>query len=179
MLYEYLKEVKDNRRGQGQRYDLAGVLMCVILGILSDAYSYRRMHTFIKRHFVVLKETFDLEWKKAPSYTGLRDIIQGLDAVSLEEAFRKYSQALAEKTSGFCMALACDGKTLRGSFDHLQDQRAAQIFSVFAHEAQLILAHAEIAEKSNEIPAFQSLIKELALEKKLFTVDAMHTQKKL
>ena len=77
------------------------------------------------------------------------------------------------------MALACDGKTLRGSFDHLQDQRAAQILSVFAHEEQLILAHEDITEKSNEIPAFQSLIKELALEKKLFTMDAMHTQKKL
>ena len=60
----------------------------------------------------------------------------------------------------------------------MSDQRAAQLLSIFAHDEQLILAHSDVAEKSNEIPAFQKLIKELTLEGKLFTLDAMHTQKK-
>ncbi len=96
----------------------------------------------------------------------------------LEDTFRKYSKALAEKTDSPCYALACDGKTLRGSFDHMSDQRAAQLLSVFAHEEQLILSHIDVGEKSNEIPAFQQLLEELNLEGQLFTLDAMHTQKK-
>jgi hypothetical protein len=73
---------------------------------------------------------------------------------------------------------ACDGKTLRRSFDTLQDRKAAHILSVFAQGEQIILAHAIIDEKSNEIPAFQQLIEELNLTGAVFTVDALHTQKK-
>ncbi len=178
MLYEHLREIKDGRRGQGRRYDLAGILVCSILALMSDAHSYRRIHSFIKKHFIKLKETFDLKWKKPPSYTGLRKIIQGVEVRVLEDTFRKYSKALAEKTDSPCYALACDGKTLRGSFDHMSDQRAAQLLSVFAHEEQLILSHIDVGEKSNEIPAFQQLLEELNLEGQLFTLDAMHTQKK-
>ena len=102
MLYEYLMELKDVRRGQGRRYDLAGILVCTILALMSDAHSYRRIHSFIRKHFIKLKETFDLKWKKPPSYTGLRKIIQGVDRTSLEDVFRQYSKALGEKTDSAC-----------------------------------------------------------------------------
>ena len=60
----------------------------------------------------------------------------------------------------------------------MSDQRAVQLLSIFAHDEQLILAHIDIAEKSNEIPAFQQFIADLNLEEKIFTIDAMHSQKK-
>jgi len=74
--------------------------------------------------------------------------------------------------------LACDGKALRGSFDNMQDKKMAQVLSVFAADERIILAHHLIDEKSNEIPAFQQLITELGLTGKLFTLDALHCQKK-
>ena len=39
--------------------------------------------------------------------------------------------------------IALDGKTLRGSFDHLNDRKAAHVLSAFASDAALILAHQE------------------------------------
>src|SRR3712207_5010409 len=75
--------------------------------------------------------------------------------------------------------VALDGKTLKGSFDHLNDRKAAQALSAFASEAALLLAHAEIEDKSNEIPAAQHLIAELGLIGVLFTADALHCQKNL
>jgi DDE_Tnp_1-associated len=177
MLLDYLKEIPDHRRRQGQRYDLAGVLMAVVLAVLSDAYSYRRIHTFIATHFTALKQQLGLSWKRTPSYTGVRDIIQGVSALELEAAFRKYSAAVAMGMAERCAYLACDGKVLRGSFDHMEDRKAAQLLSVFATDSQLILAHAEIPDKTNEIPTFQALVKELGLSGKLFALDAMHAQK--
>jgi hypothetical protein len=75
--------------------------------------------------------------------------------------------------------IALDGKTLKGSFDHLNDRKAAQALSAFASEAAILLAHSEIDVKSNEIPAAQRMIKELGLTGVLFTADALHCQKNL
>jgi hypothetical protein len=74
--------------------------------------------------------------------------------------------------------VALDGKTLRGSFDHLDDQAAAQVLSAFAGEAALILAHQEIAG-GDEVAAAQALIERLGLRGVLFTADALHCQKNL
>jgi len=177
MLLDYLREIPDHRRGQGRRYDLAGLLLCTLLAVLSGADSYRRIHTFIDTHFRSLRRELGLSWRRAPSRGQLRDVLAGMPALGLESAFRRYSAAVAAELPQSCVYLACDGKALRGSFDHMEDKRAAQILSVFATGSQLILAHVEIPDKSNEIPAFQTLVKELGLTGKLFTLDAMHTQK--
>ncbi|MGA9038245.1 MAG: ISAs1 family transposase, partial [Pseudolabrys sp.] len=75
--------------------------------------------------------------------------------------------------------IALDGKTLRGSFDHLNDRKAAQTLTAFASASAIVLAHTEIEDKSNEIPAAQQMIRELGLTGVVFTADAMHCQKNL
>src|SRR5512144_1203588 len=76
-------------------------------------------------------------------------------------------------------AIALDGKTLRGSFDRFQDQKALQVLSALATDRTLVLGHVLIsaADKSHEIPAAQQLIDELDLSGRLFTLDALHCQK--
>ena len=73
--------------------------------------------------------------------------------------------------------IALDGKTLRGSFDHLNDRKAAHVLSAFASDAALILAHQEVAGAPGEIPAVPTLITELGVSGVLFTADALHCQK--
>ena len=75
-------------------------------------------------------------------------------------------------------SIALDGKTLRGSFDNFRDRAAAQVLSAFATDTALVLAHIDIAEKSNEIPAAQKLLAELGLaDGAIVTIDALHCQK--
>jgi hypothetical protein len=159
-------------------YDLGGVLLITILAVLSGAKSYRDIHRFAKAHLRNLRRCFGLSWAAAPSYTGIRTIIRGTSGEALEKAFRAYSGAVAAIIPEGCDYFACDGKVLRGSFDHMEDKRAAELLSIFATGNRLILAHMEIPDKTNEIPAFQELVKELGLTGKLFTLDAMHCQKK-
>jgi DDE_Tnp_1-associated len=177
MLMDYLSNIPDHRRGQGRRYDLAGIIFCTILAVLSGADSYRRIQLFMNVHFRSLQRDLGLSWRRAPSRGQLRDILAAMPVEPLEAAFRGYSASLAEGLPHGNAALACDGKALRGSFDHLHDRKVAQLLSVFATGSQLILAHREIPDKTNEIPAFQQLVKELGLTGKLFTLDALHTQK--
>ena len=66
---------------------------------------------------------------------------------------------------------------MRQSFDAFADRKAAHVLSAFAVDHQIILAHEVIDEKSNEIPAAQTLIAALGLKGRVFTLDAMHCQK--
>jgi len=52
--------------------------------------------------------------------------------------------------------------------------------SAFATDTALVLAHVDIAEKSNEIPAAQTLLPALGVaESAIVTLDALHCQKNI
>jgi len=176
-VFESLQGIKDHRRDHGKKYGLAEVIFGSILAMLSGATSYRKIHTYFSKRFSVLQEILGLTWKRVPAYTSIRDILQGVKSTELEVAFRKYMDSIEPKKENG-IHLSCDGKVLRGSFDHFEDQKAIQMLSVFCVEQGVTLAHFQIAEKTNEIPAFQELIEELDLSGKVWTADAMHCQKK-
>jgi hypothetical protein len=184
-LLGLLEEVPDRRRAEGKMYRLPHVLLFSILAIVSGGNSYRSVTTFIDAHRRRLNRAFGLTWRRAPAHTSIRNILQGLDSGALEAAFRRHAsllQAACAKPSGAKpggASLAIDGKTLRGSFDQFRDRTAAQLLGVFATDTALVLAHSDIAEKSNEIPAAQALLAELGLAGQLITLDALHCQKNI
>lgn len=179
MLLRHLESMPDQRRGQGQRYDLAHVLLFSVLAMASGADSYREVHTFMKTHFKELQAYFQIKWKRPPAYTTVRNVIQGVNKTALEKAFRSYSKELKEiMVKDKSVYVGLDGKVVRGSFDHFQDKKAIQVLSAFLSEEKLILAHETIEEKTNEIPVAQELFQALGLSNAVFTLDALHAQKK-
>ncbi len=178
-LLEILRSIPDHRRAEGQRFDLASVLLYAILGMVAGANSYRQIHEFIRVHRQRLNEAFDLELRYAPSYSGLRLILQGVDPAALEAAFRQHASSISTPPpSDGLVAIAVDGKTLRGSFDAFNDRKAAHMMSALRQADQIVLGHLMVAEKSNEIPAAPELIEALGLKDCVFTLDAEHCQKK-
>jgi hypothetical protein len=175
-----LAEIEDPRRAEGKLYRLPHVVLFAILAIVAGANSYRRIHSFIDVHLAELRDAFGIKWRNAPAYTTIRGILQQLDPVSVEVAFRRHAAALndAAQVEGQ-RHVAVDGKTLRRSFDNFHDRRAAHMLSAFASDTALVLAHLDCDEKSNEIPAVQNLLGVLGLAGAVVTVDAMHCQKKL
>ena len=176
-----LSQIPDPRRAQGKKWQLGPVLLSTILAILSGATSYRKVHRFIEAHRERLNAAFGFGWKAAPAYSAVRTILRGLDPADVERVFRAHAAELSATGEGEDVeampVVAIDGKTLRHSFDAFNDRKAAHVLSAFAADEALILGHLEVDEKSNEIPAAQSMIEALALEGRLFTLDAMHCQK--
>jgi hypothetical protein len=180
-LLGLLGDIPDPRRGQGKLYRLPHVLLFSILAIVTGCNSYRGIATFIDVHRRRLNATFGLTWRRAPAHTAIRYILQGLDPAEVEMAFRRHA-ALLQMTRGTPGqgSIALDGKALRGSFDAFHDRAAAQVLSAFATDTALVLAHAEIAEKSNAIPAAQTLLAQLNVPAGvLVTLDALHCQKNI
>jgi hypothetical protein len=174
-----LATIRDPRRAEGKLYQLPHVLLFSIFAIVSGANSYRGIQTYFKVHRPALNKAFKIEWKRAPAHTAIRYILQGLDATNVEKAFREHSANLNGVPDGAkACVIAFDGKTLKGSFDNFNDAKAKQVLSAFAVDTALVLAHIEIDEKSNEIPAVQKLLAELDVAGRIVTCDAMHCQKK-
>ena len=148
---------------------------------MTGCNSYRGIVTFIDVHRRRLNAALSLNWKWAPAHTAIRYILQGLDPAAVEAAFRQHADLLqAARATPGQGSVALDGKTLRGSFDRLNDRAAAQVLSAFATATTLVLAHVDIAEKSNEIPAAQALLAELGLSPgAIVMLDVLHSKRTL
>lgn len=181
MLTTFFADVADFRRPQGRRYELEKILLLSVIALLCNAKSYRDISRFIKTKFETINRELCLGWKKPPAYTTIRNIIQGIATQELEAGFRAFTQSMTHYgyDGKSLIHLAVDGKTLRQSFDNFEDKKTLQKLMFFDTEQSLILGHIAIEEKTNEIPAFQSLLCELEIPGALFTADALHLQKKL
>src|SRR5947208_11122191 len=158
-----LEAIPVPRCRQCRRYLLALLLLCSVLAVLAGATSYRGILTFIGVHRERLNAVFGARFRRAPAVNTLRGLFLALDPAGLEAAFREHARALADGAPApGPRVVALDGKTLRRSFDHLNDEAAAHVLSAFAGEAALILAHQEIAE-GDEVAAAQALIRDLGV----------------
>ena len=119
-----------------------------------------------------------MKWRKAPAYTTIRGILRQLNPASVEAAFPRHAAVSNDATNGEgqrmwrSMARLCDEASITS-----RPSRRAHI-SAFASDKALVLEHLDCGEKSNEIPAVQTLLGSLALTGSVVTVDAMHCQKK-
>jgi hypothetical protein len=179
-LLSLFATIPDPRRAEGRLYQLQFVLLFPIFAIVSGANSYRGIRTYVKVHRQELNKAFKIKWKRPPAHTAIRYILQGLSAADVEKVFREHAANLNLAPAGSeARVIAFDGKTLKASFDAFNDIKARQVLSALAVDTALVLAHIEIDEKSNEIPAVQKLLQELDVAGHIVTCDAMHCQKKL
>jgi predicted transposase YbfD/YdcC len=115
---------------------------------------------------------------RSPSEKTFRSVLSRLDPVDLDRRiayFTTLAAAQAAAEGGGLLAVALDGKTIRGA--RRLGAAASHLVSVFAHRARLVLGQLAVAEKSNEIPCVRELLKLLPRRVRLLvTVDAMHTQ---
>ena len=177
-LLAALAEVPDPRRAQGQRYSMRHLLLFSVLATLAGATSYQKIIAFIALQRERLNAVFGACFRRAPAVNTLRHLFLALGSDDLEAAFRRHACNLnAHSRPEALRTVALDGKTLRGSFDHLTDRKAVHVLSAFASDTALVLAHQELAGAPDEIAAVPRLMAELGLTGVLFTVDALHCQK--
>lgn len=181
MLKSIFMEIEDPRSYHGKEYGLAEILSISVLAILSNAKTYVDISTFIEEHFSLLKEYYNLKWRRFPTQSCIQKIFTRLNIEDLENAFRDFAKKLLEKID--CPEIeqiAFDGKTLRGSYSPATNQRGKNVFSALETSHKLVIAHfAAGDEKEHEIQAFQKMLESLNLQGKVLTADAIHCQKKL
>ena len=104
-----------------------------------------------------------------PSESAIRRALQRSDAAALDRILTHW---MAEY--GSPKAIACDGKTLRGSGSETTKPR--HLVAAVVHGSTRIVAQTAVDQKSHEIPAMYPLLEPLELTGTLVTADALHTQ---
>ena len=177
-IIDYLKEVPDPRGAQGSRDDLWQILLIIIMGIMSGKHTYRGLERFVERHRRNLIKQLALRQGTAPSYSTVRRIMINVDYAKLNSAFNTWAQ---EQPIPRGAAIAGDGKSLRNTVSNADNnkQNFISMVSLFSQEQGVVVATAIMEnKKESEICVIQQLLSQLNLENHVFTMDALHCQKK-
>ena len=173
-LLEILSQVPDYRKPQGKRHKLEHILYLSILAGLMGATDYKQISIWIEKHIQKeqVKKLLGVEFILTPKKSAISEILAKVDAQALELKFREWIKNYVKTTGEH---LSVDGKVMNGS--RYKNQRSIEVVGAVLSEIGVIIAHQQIAEKSNEIPALQAMIGELG-DEFIFTFDAMNTQNK-
>ena len=176
-LLDHFGELRDQRRGHGLRHRQPFVLACAAVAVLMGAGGYQAIEDtcrkFTQRQLRALGcQRDDHDRYVSPSDSTFFRVLGNIDTRRFD---RTVGAWLLEQELSVIARLAVDGKTLRGSAR--TDGKPLQLLSAVTHRLRLTLAQVPIEDKSNEIPAFPKLLRDLPpVDYALVTADALHCQ---
>lgn len=179
-LIESLRQVPDFRRKQGRRYPLIAVLLMTIMSIMSGRCRYREIAAFAKANQKEFLKFFHMKKRKRlPSHVTFREVLKGVDFDDVINAFNQWAAqyVTVEPDEWFAM----DGKALASTVTDQERsyQNFVSLVSVFSHKRGQVLKTAKLENKKrSEIPTVRELIEALDLQGVVFSLDALHCQKK-
>lgn len=174
-FHKHLHCLKDPRR-HNTRHLLQDILMIAICAIISGADSWTQVAEYGRSKLDWFKEFLELP-HGIPSHDTFGRLFAKLDPQGFHDFFSRWLRELSQSLQGKTVAI--DGKTLRGSHDRAQGRPALHLVSAWVSDLRLVLGQLKTADKSNEITAIPELIKTLALQGAVVTIDAMGCRKKI
>jgi predicted transposase YbfD/YdcC len=172
-LYDRVRHLTDPRKPRGKRYHLVTLLVIILLAKLCGQDTPVEIADWACNHAEELTRMLKLKRSWMPHHNTIRRVFHHiLDGAEFERLVQDYQQ----KHAGGGEQLAMDGKTLRGT--RIADQKPADhVLSVYDVQAQRVVAQEAIDQKENEIVAAPKALEQVAIEGKIITADAMHTQR--
>ena len=178
-IIEFLSALPDTRRKAGRRHSQEHILLIVLMAIMSGYHVYRGIGDFIERNKADLIKYLKPSKGRLPTFYTIRRVLIGLDFEAFSKAFYEWSKQYICISEGEWLSI--DGKALGGTVESLSDeyQNFVNLVSVFVSTQKMVLANAKVINsKQSEIPVVRQLIQSLDLEGNVFTIDALHCQKK-
>ena len=163
--------LKDPRRVSHADHPLLTIIAIAVLSMLCGARGWEDMSEWARVRQTWLATFLDLT-AGIPSADTFRRVFAALDPKAFRQGFSAWSQAIAAQVPE--LHIAVDGKTVRGSAH--RGLTAVHVVRAFVVNNSLVLGQLATDEKSNEITAIPDLLKTLALQGALVTIDAMGCQ---
>lgn len=179
-LIAKLEQLSDVRRAEGQRHHLSLILIITIMSIMSQIYSLRGIAAFASTHKEELIRKFKINKDRVPSYPTIRRVLSNVNFEELSEKFKSW--ILENELFDPNDWISLDGKSIKGTMSDYStsQQNFISIVSAFSHKSGVVLMSKKYEnKKTSEIPIVEELVKTLGLEGLTFTLDALHSKKKL
>ena len=189
-LYEALQQLPDARRGQGKRYELALILCLLVLAKLAGETSLSGATDWVRHRAAALADRFGLRRKSMPCQMTYCNVLARVDAKQLDDILATFfvrweaeqrcgaepSRLHTPQGKADHAHLAIDGKTLRATASQPHPVHQLSCYEV---ATGIVLWHCNVREKENEISALKPLVTPHLIKGRIFTLDAMHTQREL
>src|SRR5215211_2783223 len=169
----YFGHLPDPRVERTRVHRLSDLLTIALCAILCGANDWVAVETFGHAKAAWLRTFLPLPGGIS-SHDTFGRVFARLDPTALQHCFVAWVQAVVGELPAQVVAL--DGKTSRGSADRSRSQAALHLVSAWATASGLVLGQEATAAKSNEITAIPRLLRLLALEGCVVTIDAIGCQ---
>ena len=187
-LYETLQGLTDRRRAQGKRYSLAFILCLLIVAKLAGQQTLSGATEWIRHRGKQFAQRFGLERETMPCQMTYCKVLARVESQQLDELLSAFfvrweaqsrcgeepSRLQSPQVQADHAHLAIDGKTLRATTGEAQPVHQLSCYEV---ATGIVLWHCEVGAKENEISALKPLLTPQMVKGRIFTLDAMHTQR--
>jgi predicted transposase YbfD/YdcC len=175
-ISEHFATLPDPRDGKKTEHLLVDILTVTLCAVICGADDWVAVATFGRAKEAWLR-TFLALPHGIPSHDTFGRVFRLLDPDELRRCFLAWVRAVVgEPGEGVGRGVAIDGKTLRRSHDRAAGKGALHLVSAWATDSGLVLGQVATAEKSNEVTAIPALLRLLAVEGAVVTIDAMGCQ---
>jgi hypothetical protein len=176
-LIEVLAEMPDIRHHRGKRHALVAILALACSAMLCGYRSYPALAEWGRNYGVRLTRAWGFT-RRSPCAATLHTVLRQVNREELEAKRGTWAEGLLVRTpppQDSEEGIAIDGKTLGGR--QKQGAPGAHLLSALAHRLGVTLAQQAVAAKTNEIPGALDLLRQLVLEGRVVTMDALLTQR--
>jgi hypothetical protein len=150
-VFDALGEVPDFRDPRGTQIELRGTLALAVLSAAAGHPSYRAIEAYGKLREDTLIPLLGLD--RAPSYSTIRRIVQGVDPEAMRKVLRESARVLlADKRK---LVASKDGKTMRAA--RIEDKRSAHMVSLVEQNTGIVMDVDYCKEGEGELTAARRL----------------------
>jgi hypothetical protein len=172
-----LEGVPDQRRGQGRRHPLGGVLALAVCAQLCGCRSRYAIAQWGQDCGPAIREAVGLSRRRGPCVATLHRVFRALDHAAYERVLGAWfaTQGLEDDE-----AVAIDGKTLRGI--HGEEIPGVHLVAAYAQRTRAVLAEAQTHGKGHELAGVKAVLAALpaqVLSGRVVTDDALLAQREL
>ena len=177
-LIDVFSSIPDFRQSKGKRHPLKAILAMAAAAMLCGYRSYSAIAEWGRNYGADLASALGFTHSKTPCASTLHTIFSNIDKQMFETKLSSWAEAaLRDAPATELESASVDGKTLRGS--QKQGADAAHMLSALSQRLGVTLAQKAVPDQTNEIGVVIELLRELILEGKVITVDALLTQRKI
>lgn len=175
-ITQHFADIDDPRYQHSPPHLLIDIITIAICGVICGADDWVAIEQFGRAKQAWFKTFLRLP-HGIPSHDTFGQIFAQLDPDQFRESFIRWVAAISELTLGEIVPI--DGKTLRRSHDKRLGKEAIHMISAWASQNRLVVGQLKVDDKSNEITAIPELLRLLALNGCIVTIDAMGCQRNI
>jgi predicted transposase YbfD/YdcC len=176
-LVEVLARVVDRRKARGKRHPLGAMLALACVALLCGYRTPLAISEWAHNYGLEYLPRLGFTQRHPPGQATWYRVLGSIDWQALEGILSAWVECVLASldTGSEWEGVALDGKTLRGS--KKQGARDVHLLSALSHRLAITLTQIAVSDKTNEISAVHDLLVGLVTRGRVFTADALLTQR--